>query len=51
VRYELYFRAFNKKVADRAKFTADPEVQHAIDSLPKAQALLAEAQKVTARRQ
>jgi carboxyl-terminal processing protease len=51
LRYELYLRAYNRKTADRAKFTSDPEVQHAIESLPKAQTLLAEAQKVLARRQ
>jgi carboxyl-terminal processing protease len=51
VRYELYFRAYNRTTADRARFTDDPEVQRAIESLPKAQTLLAEAQKVLARRQ
>ncbi len=51
VRYELYWRAYDRKTADRARFTADPEVQRAIDSLPKAQTLLAEAQKAMARRQ
>jgi carboxyl-terminal processing protease len=51
VKYELYFRAFDKKTAERATIIKDPEVQRAIDSLPQAQSLLAEAQKVLARRQ
>ena len=51
VRFELYFRAFDRKTAERAKYADDPEVLRAIDSLPKAQTLLAEAQKVMARRQ
>jgi carboxyl-terminal processing protease len=50
IRYELYFRAFDKKTADRAAFHADPEIQRAIDSLPKAQALLQQAERVLARR-
>jgi carboxyl-terminal processing protease len=50
IRYELYFRAFDKKTADRAAYHADPEVQRAIESLPKAQALLQQAEKVLARR-
>jgi len=51
VRFELYMRAFNRKTAERAAFMSDPELQHAIESLPKAQTLLSEAQKVLARRQ
>ena len=50
LRYELYFRAFDKKTADRAAFHADPEVQRAVESLPKAQALLQQAERVLARR-
>ena len=50
IRYELYFRAFDKKTADRAAYHADPEVQRAMDSMPKAQALLQQAEKVLARR-
>jgi carboxyl-terminal processing protease len=50
IRYELYFRAFDKKTADRAAYHADPEVQRAVESLPKAQALLQQAEKVLARR-
>ena len=50
IRYELYFRAFDKKTADRAAFHADPEVQRAVESMPKAQALLQQAERVLARR-
>jgi carboxyl-terminal processing protease len=50
IRYELYFRAFDRKAADRAAYHADPEVQRAIESLPKAQALLQQAERVLARR-
>ena len=51
LRYKLYFRAFDRKTAERATISNDPEVQRAADSLPRAQTLLAEAQKVLARRQ
>jgi carboxyl-terminal processing protease len=50
IRYELYFRAFDRKTADRAAFHSDPEVQRAVESLPKAQALLQQAERVAARR-
>jgi carboxyl-terminal processing protease len=50
IRYELYFRAFDRQIADRAAFHADPEVQRAVESMPKAQALLQQAQRVLARR-
>ncbi len=50
IRYELYFRAFDRKTADRAAFHADPEVQRAVESMPKAQALLQQAERVMARR-
>ncbi len=50
IRWEFYFRAFDKPAADRAKWTEDPEVAQAIESMPKAQALLTQAQKVYAMR-
>src|ERR1039458_8685408 len=50
IRYELYFRAFDRKTADRAAFHADPEIQRAVESLPKAQTLLQQAERVLARR-
>jgi carboxyl-terminal processing protease len=51
VRFELYLRAFDRKTAERAAFLSDPELQRAVDSLPQAQALLNQAQKVLAQRQ
>jgi carboxyl-terminal processing protease len=50
IRWEFYYRAFDKNTAERAKWTDDPEVQKAIESLPKAQNLLSQAQKVFAMR-
>jgi carboxyl-terminal processing protease len=51
IRWEFLFRAFNKNIADRAMWGTDPEVQKAIESLPKAQGLLSEAKKTYAMRQ
>ncbi len=51
IRYEFYYRAFGKATADRAKWMDDPEVLKAIQSLPKAQALLAGAEKMVVQRQ
>ncbi len=50
IRDEFYLRAFDKKTCDRAQFVDDPEVQKAVDELPKAEAMHAEAQKVMAAR-
>jgi carboxyl-terminal processing protease len=50
IRREFYLRAFDKKTSDRAQFLDDPEVQKAVENLPKAETLLAEAQKVMAAR-
>jgi len=50
IQYELYFRAFDKNTADRARWENDPEVKAAIESLPKAEALLKQAQRILARR-
>ena len=50
LRDEFYLRAFDKKTADRAQFLDDPEVQKAVESLPKAESMHAEAQKVMAAR-
>ncbi len=41
IRTELLMRAFDKKTALRAAVQDDPEVKLAVDSLPKAQSLLA----------
>jgi len=51
IRWEFYFRAFDRAAAERAKWTDDPQVLKAIESLPKAQNLLSQAQKVFAMRQ
>lgn len=50
IRWEFYFRAFDKQTADRAEWKEDPEVQKAIDAMPKAQSLLSQAEKVYAMR-
>jgi carboxyl-terminal processing protease len=50
LRYELYWRAFDKTTAERAKWTDDPEVKKAVESLPKAQSLLQTVQRVLAQR-
>jgi carboxyl-terminal processing protease len=50
IRYEFYYRAFDKSTADRATWQDDPEVAKAIDSMPKAQSLLTQAEKVYAMR-
>jgi carboxyl-terminal processing protease len=50
LRYELYWRAFDKTTAERAKWSDDPEVKKAIESLPKAQGLLQNVQRVLAQR-
>lgn len=51
IRWEFYYRAFDKSTAERAKWASDPEVLKAIESLPKAQSLLNQAAKVYAMRQ
>jgi carboxyl-terminal processing protease len=50
IRWEFYFRAFDKETADRAGWKDDPEVQKGIQSLPKAQSLLQQVQRVLAER-
>ena len=50
LRWEMYSRALGKKDADRAAIESDPEIAVGIDSLPKAQALFQQVQKVLARR-
>ena len=51
LRDEFYFRAFDRKASERAQILDDPEVSQAIQVLPKAQSLVAEAEKLEARRQ
>jgi carboxyl-terminal processing protease len=48
IAWEVYYRAFDKTVAERFKWGGDPEVLKAIDSLPKAEALLKQGAKVLA---
>jgi carboxyl-terminal processing protease len=50
LRYELLFRAYDKKVADQAARQTDAEVLQAIDSMPKAETLLKESNKAYALR-
>jgi carboxyl-terminal processing protease len=50
IRYELYFRAFDKNTADRARWQDDPEVKKGVENLPKAQGLLQQVQRVMAQR-
>ena len=50
IRWEFYFRAFDKNTANRAGWAEDPEIAKAIESMPKAQSLLNAAQKIYAMR-
>lgn len=50
IRWEFYFRAFDKSTADRARWKDDPEIERAMESMPKAQSLLDGVQRVMARR-
>jgi carboxyl-terminal processing protease len=50
LKYELYSRAFDKKSADRLGCIDDPEVQQAVESLPRANALLEQVKRAMARR-
>jgi carboxyl-terminal processing protease len=50
IKYELYFRAFDKKTADRAAWSNDPEIKKGIESIPHAQSLLMQVQRVLAMR-
>jgi carboxyl-terminal processing protease len=50
LRDEFYLRAFDKKTSERAQIVDDPEVSKAAESLPVADKLHAEAEKLTPRR-
>jgi len=50
IRWEFYYRAFDKNAAYRAMWAGDPEVLKAIESLPKAQTLLNQSARVYAMR-
>jgi len=46
----MYITAFNIDESDRVKVETDPEVERAIDALPKAKALLDSARKIVVER-
>lgn len=50
IRYELYFRVFDKPAANHAQWLDDPEIKKAIESMPRAQSLLQQVQRVLAQR-
>ncbi len=50
VQSEIYKTAFNIDEADRYEIRVDPEVEAAVNALPKAQALLVSARKIVAER-
>jgi carboxyl-terminal processing protease len=50
LRLEMYTRAFDKRSADRAARSNDPEVRQAVDSLPRAHALLEQVKRAMMRR-
>ena len=47
---EMYITGFNKDESDRVAAQTDPEVERAIDSMPKARALLETAKKIIVQR-
>ena len=47
---EMYSRAFDKRAADHLGWSDDPEVQRAVDSLPRAHALLEQVKRAMMRR-
>ncbi|HTQ52908.1 MAG TPA: S41 family peptidase [Bryobacteraceae bacterium] len=50
LREEMTARAFDQRTADRLRWTSDPEIQQAVDSLPRAHALLEQVKRAMARR-
>jgi hypothetical protein len=47
---EFYSRAFEKRSADHLIWSGDPEVKQAVDSLPRAHALLEQVKRAMLRR-
>jgi carboxyl-terminal processing protease len=47
---EMYITAFNLDESQRVKIEQDPEIQHAVDAMPKAKALLESAKKLLVQR-
>ena len=50
LKVELYARAFDKRSADRLDWANDPEVRQAVESLPRAHALLEQVKRAMTRR-
>jgi carboxyl-terminal processing protease len=50
LKLEMYTRAFDKRSADRLAFSTDPEVRQAMESLPRAHALLEQVKRAMLRR-
>ena len=50
IRWELYFRAFDKNTADRARWQEDAEIKKATESMPRAQSLMQQVERVLAQR-
>jgi hypothetical protein len=50
LKFELYARAFDKRSADRLGWIDDPEVRQAVESLPRAHALLEQVKRAMMRR-
>jgi carboxyl-terminal processing protease len=50
IRTEIFTRAFDKQTADRAGWKEDPEIDKAIESLPKAKDLVSQATRVLAKK-
>ena len=50
LKYELYSRAFDKRSADHLGWANDPEVRQAVESLPRAHALLEQVKRAMTRR-
>ena len=48
---EMYITAFNLDESDRVAIETDPEVERAIDAMPKAKALLDSARKILVKRE
>ena len=48
---EMYITAFNKDESDRVLAQTDPEVERAVEAMPKAKALLETAKRIIVRRQ
>ncbi len=50
LKYEMYARAFDKRAADHLGWSNDPEVRQAVESLPRANALLEQVKRALMRR-